>query len=208
MEADECQVEVEHFNTFAQALLTYGGASNHLVLHALTDGFLITVLALAERAGAEDRPSRFDGRQHDVRGGSGQATSVETEDELRQRRMPCCASCRARQQTHSHAAVGAYASVKWWPVEDFHIDDLIVDDVEDQHAGPWRVKQDVAVARAESAVGWVGCVEALAEVIATSARLHNLKRVDGIREASLVLGDQCVTQLAGQLRPPVYESVY
>jgi hypothetical protein len=28
------------------------------------------------------------------------------------------------------------------------------------------------VARAESAVGWMGCVEALAGVIATSARLH------------------------------------
>jgi hypothetical protein len=41
-------------------------------------------------------------------------------------------------------------SVKWWPVEDFHVDDLIVDDVEDQHAGPWRVEKDVAVARAIS----------------------------------------------------------
>ncbi|HEY0690582.1 MAG TPA: hypothetical protein VGD71_16270, partial [Kribbella sp.] len=68
------------------------------------------------------------------------------------------------------------------------------------HAGPRRVEKDVAVARAESAVGWMGCVEALAGVIATSARLHNLKRVDGIREAGLVLGNQCVTQLAGQSR--------
>ena len=59
-----------------------------------------------------------------------------------------------------------------------------------------------------NAVGWTRCVEALAEVIATSTRLHNLKRVDGIREADLVLGDQCVTQLAGQLRPLVYESVH
>jgi hypothetical protein len=85
MKADECQVEVEHFSTFAQALLTYCSASNHQVLRALTDGFVITVLALAERAGAEVRPSRIDGRQHDVQTGSGQAPSVETEDELRQR---------------------------------------------------------------------------------------------------------------------------
>jgi hypothetical protein len=71
--------------TFAQALLTYRGASNHQILHALTDGFVITVLALAERAGAEVRPSRLGGRQHDVQVGSGQAPSVETEDDLRQR---------------------------------------------------------------------------------------------------------------------------
>jgi hypothetical protein len=85
MEADECQVDVERFGTFAQALLTYRGASNHQILHALTDGFVITVLALAERAGAEVRPSRLGGRQHDVQVGSGQAPSVETEDDLRQR---------------------------------------------------------------------------------------------------------------------------
>jgi hypothetical protein len=85
MEADECQVDVERLRTFAQALLTYRGASNHQILHALTDGFVITVLALAERAGAEVGPSRFDGRQHDVQVGSGQAPSVETGDELRQR---------------------------------------------------------------------------------------------------------------------------
>jgi hypothetical protein len=85
MEADECQVDVERFSTFVQALLTYRGASNHQILHALTEGFVITVLALAERAGAEVRPSRLDGRQHDVQVGSGQAPSVETEDDLRQR---------------------------------------------------------------------------------------------------------------------------
>lgn len=85
MEADECQVDIAHFSTFAQALLTYRSASNHQVLHALTDGFVITVLALAERAGAEVGASRIDGRQHDVRTGSRQAPSVETEDELRQR---------------------------------------------------------------------------------------------------------------------------
>ncbi|GAB2679196.1 DUF6086 family protein [Kribbella swartbergensis] len=85
MEADECQFDVEHLSTFAQALLTYCGASNHEVLHALTNGFVITVLALAERAGAEVPPSRFDGGQHDVQAGRGPAPAAETEDELRQR---------------------------------------------------------------------------------------------------------------------------
>ena len=85
MEADECQLDVERFGTFARALLTYRGASNHQILHALTDGFVITVLALAERAGADVRASRLDGRQHDVQVGSGQAPSAETEDDLRQR---------------------------------------------------------------------------------------------------------------------------
>ncbi|MEV6272930.1 DUF6086 family protein [Kribbella sp. NPDC051936] len=85
MEADECQVEIDQFSTFAQALLTYCSASNHQVLHALTDGFVITVLALAERAGAEVRPSRIDARRRDVQTGSAPALSVETGDELRQR---------------------------------------------------------------------------------------------------------------------------
>jgi len=85
MEADERQVDVERFSTFAQALLTYRGASNHQILHALTDGFVITVLALAARAGADVRASRLDGRQHDIQVGSGQAPAAETKDDLRQR---------------------------------------------------------------------------------------------------------------------------
>ena len=85
MEADACHVEFEHFRTFAEALLTYREASNHQILHALMDGFVITVLALAERAGIEVRPSRFDGGQHDVQVDDRQAPSVATEDELRQR---------------------------------------------------------------------------------------------------------------------------
>jgi hypothetical protein len=85
MQADECQVDVEQFSTFAEALLTYRATSNHQILHALTDGFVITVLALAERAGVEVRPSRFNGHRHDLQVGSRQAPSVETEDELRQR---------------------------------------------------------------------------------------------------------------------------
>jgi uncharacterized protein DUF6086 len=85
MEADECEVDVEQFGTFAAALLTYRGTSNHQILRAMMDGFVITVLALAERAGVEVRPSGLVGRQHDVQVGSWQASSVETEDDLRQR---------------------------------------------------------------------------------------------------------------------------
>src|SRR5262245_36663155 len=61
-EADEAQVDVE--STFAAARLACRGTSNHQILHALTDGFVITVLA--GRAGVGVRPSRFDGGQHDV----------------------------------------------------------------------------------------------------------------------------------------------
>jgi hypothetical protein len=51
------------------------------------------------------------------------------------------------------------ASVKWWPVENFHIDDLIVDDVEDHHADPRRVEKDVAVAWTVRVVRWLRCVK-------------------------------------------------
>src|SRR5262249_29542875 len=77
VEADECEVDVARFGTFAAALLAYRAPANHQILRALTDGFVITVLALAERTGVEVRPSRLDDRQ--------QAPSVETEHDLRER---------------------------------------------------------------------------------------------------------------------------
>ncbi|MEV0290926.1 MULTISPECIES: DUF6086 family protein [unclassified Kribbella] len=85
MESDACAVDVEQFGTFAAALLTYRGTSNHQILRAMMDGFVITVLALAERAGVEVRPSGLVGHQHDVQVGRGQAPFAETEDDLRQR---------------------------------------------------------------------------------------------------------------------------
>ena len=131
MEADECQVQVDHFRTFAQSVLTYRGASNHQILHALMDGFVITVLALAELAGAEVRPSRFHGRQYDLQPGSEQAPSEDTEDELLGGRMPCSASCHARQRTHSHAAISAHAEIRALGTVAYHL-------AEDRRRSPRR----------------------------------------------------------------------
>jgi len=111
-------------------------------------------------------------------------------------------------ETHAHAAIRACASVKRRPVEDLHIDDLVIDDIKDQHPGPRWVEEDVAMSRTVRIVRWLRCVEALAEVIATCAPLDNLKCVNRARKIGLVLGDQCITQLAGQPRPPVDETVH
>ncbi|MFF0339139.1 DUF6086 family protein [Kribbella sp. NPDC004875] len=81
MESDECDVDVEQLGRFAQALHTYGSSSNHQVLHALTDGFVITILALAERAGVEVGPPHPDGSLHDIQLGNPAAR----EDDVRQR---------------------------------------------------------------------------------------------------------------------------
>ncbi|MEV4440960.1 DUF6086 family protein [Streptomyces sp. NPDC049577] len=51
MEADECQIDPAVFGAFADALLAAHRRTHHAVLLALSEGFVITVLALAERAG-------------------------------------------------------------------------------------------------------------------------------------------------------------
>ncbi|MFC9031015.1 DUF6086 family protein [Streptomyces arboris] len=53
MESDECQIDPVAFAAFAGALLTWRSRSLHPVRAALSDGFLATVLALAERGGIE-----------------------------------------------------------------------------------------------------------------------------------------------------------
>ena len=85
MFADECQVDVDEFGTFAQALLDYWGSSDHPVLHTLIDGFVSTVLALAQRAGVEVGAARSDGNRHDVQIGGGVRPVSATEGALRQR---------------------------------------------------------------------------------------------------------------------------
>jgi hypothetical protein len=50
MESDEAQVSREVFETFVAALLAWRGRSAHAVMAALSDGFIATVLVLAERA--------------------------------------------------------------------------------------------------------------------------------------------------------------
>ncbi|WP_369232625.1 DUF6086 family protein [Streptomyces sp. R21] len=53
MENDESAVEAATFRTFANALLTWHRATTHGVMAALSEGFVATVLVLAERADIE-----------------------------------------------------------------------------------------------------------------------------------------------------------
>ncbi|MEV7174069.1 DUF6086 family protein [Streptomyces sp. NPDC093224] len=53
MENDECQIDPDTFETFLNALLNQHRRSGHTVWLALCEGFTITALVLAERAGIE-----------------------------------------------------------------------------------------------------------------------------------------------------------
>ncbi|MFE4698579.1 DUF6086 family protein [Streptomyces sp. NPDC056738] len=51
MEADECQIDPADFKAFVDALLVRHREITHAVMIALSEGFVATVLVLAERAG-------------------------------------------------------------------------------------------------------------------------------------------------------------
>ncbi|WP_030746452.1 DUF6086 family protein [Streptomyces sp. NRRL F-5135] len=53
MENDECQIDPVTFGTFVNALLAQHRRTGHAVLLALSEGFVATVLVLAERAGTK-----------------------------------------------------------------------------------------------------------------------------------------------------------
>ncbi|MFJ9855194.1 DUF6086 family protein [Streptomyces sp. NPDC101150] len=53
MQADESQIDAVVFNAFVDALLAWHRRASHAVMAALSDGFVATVLVLAERAGIE-----------------------------------------------------------------------------------------------------------------------------------------------------------
>ncbi|WP_181923751.1 DUF6086 family protein [Streptomyces inhibens] len=53
MKADECQIDPTIFKTFVDALLAWHRRTSHAVMAALSEGFVATVLVLAERAGIE-----------------------------------------------------------------------------------------------------------------------------------------------------------
>ncbi|MFF2849910.1 DUF6086 family protein [Streptomyces sp. NPDC058001] len=55
MENDECQIGVAELAAFVDALLTRHRRTSHAVILALSEGFVVTVLVLAERAGIEVR---------------------------------------------------------------------------------------------------------------------------------------------------------
>jgi len=53
MQADECQVDPVAFKAFVDALLAWHRRTSHVVMAALSDGFVAMVLVLAERADIE-----------------------------------------------------------------------------------------------------------------------------------------------------------
>ncbi|MFI5865304.1 DUF6086 family protein [Streptomyces sp. NPDC051546] len=52
---DECQLDPAALGAFAEALVARHGTTGHAVIRALSEGFVATVLVLAERAGAQVR---------------------------------------------------------------------------------------------------------------------------------------------------------
>ncbi|MFI0156769.1 DUF6086 family protein [Streptomyces lydicus] len=53
MKADECQIDPTLFTAFVHALLAWHRRTSHAVMAALSEGFIATVLVLAERAAIE-----------------------------------------------------------------------------------------------------------------------------------------------------------
>ncbi|MFI1825249.1 DUF6086 family protein [Streptomyces sp. NPDC020412] len=53
MQEDECQIDPVAFKEFVDALLAWHRRARHRVMTALSEGFVATVLALAEAAGIE-----------------------------------------------------------------------------------------------------------------------------------------------------------
>ncbi|MCQ9184993.1 hypothetical protein KMT30_39395 [Streptomyces sp. IBSBF 2953] len=65
MRNDECAIDVPVFEAFAHGLLERHGRTAHTIVDALSDGFVATVPALAERIGLDvrvpDPPPTLDG---------------------------------------------------------------------------------------------------------------------------------------------------
>ncbi|KAB2349712.1 hypothetical protein F8566_13255 [Actinomadura rudentiformis] len=53
MQADECEINMETFTLFIDALIREYARSNHVILRSLMEGFLATGMALVERGGGE-----------------------------------------------------------------------------------------------------------------------------------------------------------
>jgi hypothetical protein len=69
MENDECRIEPAALQVFANALLARHRETSHAIIWALSAGFTVTLLALAERARVEVRWSPDDSDQdHGLRG--------------------------------------------------------------------------------------------------------------------------------------------
>jgi hypothetical protein len=51
MQADECEIDMEVFSTFVDALIRRYARSNHVILRSLMEGFTATAIVLANRGG-------------------------------------------------------------------------------------------------------------------------------------------------------------
>lgn len=60
MENDECRIDPVAFGAFVQALLARHRRTSHTILLALSEGFVATVLVLAQRAGVEIDRARLE----------------------------------------------------------------------------------------------------------------------------------------------------
>lgn len=68
MRNDEAQISPEVFEVFVHTLLAWRRRTHHAVISALSDGFLATVLVLADRAGiVVERPDRSSGETAELR---------------------------------------------------------------------------------------------------------------------------------------------
>lgn len=67
LDNDECQIDPAALGAFAEALIVRHGYTGHSVIRALSQGFIATVLVLAERAGAQvhwpQPPGSLEGRR-------------------------------------------------------------------------------------------------------------------------------------------------
>jgi Family of unknown function (DUF6086) len=81
MRNDEAQISPEVLKAFVHALLVWRGRTRHGVVPALSDGFLATVLVLADRAGiVVERPDRSSGdtpERRDVQFGPGAVSAID-----------------------------------------------------------------------------------------------------------------------------------
>ncbi|MEV5575979.1 DUF6086 family protein [Spirillospora sp. NPDC052269] len=53
MQADECEIDLEVFSAFVDALVRRYMRSNHVVLRSLMEGFLATAIVLVDRGGGQ-----------------------------------------------------------------------------------------------------------------------------------------------------------
>jgi Family of unknown function (DUF6086) len=84
MRDDEAQISHEAFEAFVHALLAWRARTSHAVIAALSDGFLATVLVLADRAGiVVEGPGRSSGEiaeLRDVQIGSVASSVIDPDD--------------------------------------------------------------------------------------------------------------------------------